>query len=175
MVVIVMGVSGSGKSTVGAMLARRFGARFIEGDDYHPSANIEKMRGGAPLDDSDRMPWLAALACEIRRHRAGGADVVVACSALKASYRELLAGDIPDSFFVYLKGDEPLIRQRIDKRPGHFMPEKLLASQFEILEEPPEAIVIDIQDSPERIVDAIHRRLRNATGRSGQTRAADPP
>lgn len=100
---------------------------------------------------------------------------MVACSALKASYRELLAGDIPDSFFVYLKGDEPLIRQRIDKRPGHFMPEKLLASQFEILEEPPEAIVIDIQDSPERIVDAIHRRLRNATGRNGQTRAADPP
>lgn len=121
MVVIIMGVSGSGKSTVGAMLARRFGARFIEGDDYHPSANIEKMSSGAPLDDSDRMPWLAALACEIRRHRAGGADVVVACSALKASYRELLAGDIPDSFFVYLKGDEPLIRQRIDKRPGHFM------------------------------------------------------
>lgn len=165
MVVIIMGVSGSGKSTVGAMLARRFCARFIEGDDYHSSANIEKMSSGVPLDDSDRMPWLAALASEIRRHRAGGSDVVVACSALKARYRELLVGDIPDSFFVYLKGDEPLIRQRIDKRPGHCMPENLLVSQFEILEEPPEAIVIDIQDSPERIVGSIHRQLRNSTGR----------
>lgn len=175
MVVIVMGVSGAGKSTVGALLARRLGARFVEGDDHHPPANIEKMRRGMPLDDSDRMPWLVALACEIRRQRAARADIVVACSALKARYRETLANGVPDIRFVYLKGDAALIRQRRVERPGHFMPENLLASQFEILEEPADAIVADIRDTPERIVNAIHRRLRNATGRSGQTRAADPP
>ena len=174
MVVIIMGVSGSGKSTVGVLLARRLGARFIEGDDHHPPANVEKMARVASLDDADRMPWLAALACEIQRQPAR-ADVVVACSALKARYREMLADGVPDIRFVYLKGDAALIRRRLVERPRHFMPDALLASQFEILEEPPNAIVADIRDSPERIVDAIHRQLRNSTGRSGQTRAADPP
>lgn len=164
MVVIVMGVSGSGKSTVGALLARRLGARFIEGDDHHPPANVEKMARGVPLDDADRRPWLAALAAEIRRRRAKNADVVAACSALKARYRALLADGLPAVVFVYLKGDAALIRRRLGERPGHFMPEKLLASQLATLEEPTDAIVCNIQETPERIVDAIQRQLRGTIG-----------
>ncbi len=165
MVVIVMGVSGAGKSTVVSLLARRLGARFIDGDDRHPPANIEKMRRGLPLDDSDRAPWLSALTSEIRRQRAARADIVVACSALKTRYRETLADGVSDIFFVYLKGDASLIRRRLGARAGHFMPAELLASQIECLEEPRDAIVVDIRDTPERIVDAIHRRLRDAAGR----------
>lgn len=164
MVVIVMGVSGSGKSTVGALLARRLGARFIEGDDHHPPANVEKMARGVPLDDADRRPWLAALAAEIRRRRAKNADAVAACSALKARYRALLADGLPAVVFVYLKGDAALIRRRLGERPGHFMPEKLLASQLATLEEPTDAIVCNIQETPERIVDAIQRQLRGTIG-----------
>lgn len=164
MVIIVMGVSGAGKSTVGALLARRLGARFIEGDDRHPPANVEKMRRGTPLDDSDRRPWLAALAAEIRRLRAENANVVAACSALKASYRALLADGIPDVVFVHLKGDAALIRRRLKARTEHFMPDNLLASQLATLKEPADGIVCDIQATPERIVDTIQRRLRDAAG-----------
>lgn len=122
MIVIVMGVSGAGKSTVGALLAAALGAAFIDGDDAHPKANIEKMRAGAPLDDADRLPWLRDLARTIDASRAEGADVVLACSALKARYRDVLAAGRTDVHFVHLTGDEALLRRRLEDRAGHFMP-----------------------------------------------------
>ena len=166
MIVIVMGVSGAGKSTVGAMLAAALGAAFIDGDDAHPPANIEKMRTGTPLDDADRLPWLRDLARGIDASRAEGTDVVLACSALKARYRDVLAAGRDDVHFVYLTGDEALLRRRLEARAGHFMPAGLLASQFADLEEPSEAIVVDAAQAPEEIVTAVHDALARP-GRNG--------
>ena len=166
MIVIVMGVSGAGKSTVGALLAAALGAAFIDGDDAHPKANIEKMRAGAPLDDADRLPWLRDLARTIDASRAEGADVVLACSALKARYRDVLAAGRTDVHFVHLTGDEALLRRRLEDRAGHFMPAGLLASQFADLEEPSEAIVVDAAQAPEEIVAAVLDAL-SRPGRGG--------
>jgi carbohydrate kinase (thermoresistant glucokinase family) len=163
-IVIVMGVSGSGKTTVAAMLAGALGVAFLEGDDLHPRANVEKMRSGRPLTDDDRWPWLGAIAARIDEWRAGGKGGVVTCSALKRAYRDVLVGDRPDVRLVYLKGARTLIHERLAMRHEHFMPIGLLDSQFATLEEPGPAerpIVVDVGGSPEQIVDEIIRQLRS--------------
>src|SRR5271154_977000 len=135
-IVVVMGVSGSGKSTVAALLAAALGCQFQEGDDLHPPENVEKMRGGTPLTDADRMPWLHKIAAEIGGWRARGECGVLTCSALKRSYRDIIIGDHRDVILVYLKGSADLIHQRMAARHGHYMPVALLDSQFAALEEP---------------------------------------
>lgn len=155
---IVMGVAGSGKTTVGRRLARRLGWTFLDADEYHPRANVEKMARGVPLTDADRRPWLEALHELIAAKLAAGESLVMACSALKERYREALrVGDEPH--FVHLRGDFDLIHERLLARRGHYMPAELLASQFEALEEPRDAIIVDIGSSVEGIVDDILGRL----------------
>ena len=157
-VVVVMGVSGSGKTTVGALLAGRLGWPFADGDDFHPPANVEKMHAGIPLTDEDRWPWLRAIAAWIDERRAAGEHGVVACSALRRSYREVLRGGRPDVRLVYLKGDKALISRRQAARHGHFMPTSLMDSQFATLEEPGSdeaAIIVSVEPRPQQIVEAV--------------------
>jgi gluconokinase len=161
-IVVVMGVSGSGKTTVASLLAATFGWPFQEGDKLHPPANVEKMSGGTPLTDADRLPWLQKIARTIDDWRAHGQSGVITCSALKRSYRDIIVGERPDVRLVYLKGSLDLIRRRMAARHGHFMPATLLESQFTILEEPSpdeNPIVVDIDGSPEEIARAIACRL----------------
>jgi|HubBroStandDraft_6_1064221.scaffolds.fasta_scaffold01250_3 gluconokinase len=174
-VVIVMGVSGCGKSTVGALLASRLRWEFEDADWFHPAANVEKMHKGIPLTDDDRWPWLAAVAAWIDKTRCSGAHDVVACSALKRRYRNVLIGDRPDVRLVYLKGDEELIARRIATRHEHFMPPTLLHSQFEALEEPgPEEnpIVVSIEPRPREIVAQIISALNKVEGAEPPERAS---
>jgi carbohydrate kinase (thermoresistant glucokinase family) len=157
-VIIVMGVSGSGKSTVGALLALQLGWDFEDGDWFHPKANIEKMHSGVALTDEDRWPWLDAIAAWIDKTRHSGARAVIACSALKRRYRDILIGDRADVRLVYLKGEEELIARRISIRHEHFMPQELLHSQFEALEEPggdERPITVSIEPEPPEIVAQI--------------------
>lgn len=130
--VVVMGVSGSGKTTIGAALAQRLRVPFADADDFHPQANIDKMSAGIPLTDDDRGPWLATIATWLADHAAGGG--VASCSALKRSYRDVLAAAAPQVFFVHLHGDPDVIAARVAGRPGHFMPAALVESQFATLE-----------------------------------------
>jgi gluconokinase len=160
MVVVVMGVAGCGKSTVGPLIARALDADFAEGDTFHPPANVAKMSRGEPLDDSDRMPWLAAMADAIRDWQAKEKPTVLACSALRQRYREILAGGSADVRFVFLRGSHATIADRIGRRRDHFMPPSLLASQFATLEEPEDAIAVDVGDTPEAIAAAALERLR---------------
>src|SRR5919107_184607 len=132
--IVVMGVSGSGKSTVAEGLVERLGWEFAEGDDFHPPANVEKMRSGIPLDDDDRWPWLRTLAAWIGEHEQAGRSVVVTCSALKRSYRDLLRDGHPSVWFAHVTVDPDLLRERIEKRTGHYMPSSLLDSQLDTLE-----------------------------------------
>ncbi|TFV89792.1 gluconokinase [Blastococcus sp. CT_GayMR16] len=132
--IVVMGVSGSGKSTVAATLVDRLGWEFAEGDDFHPPANVEKMRAGHPLDDEDRWPWLRSLADWIGSHERAGRSVVVTCSALKRSYRDLLRDGHPSVWFAHVTADPELIRERVEHRTGHYMPPSLLDSQLATLE-----------------------------------------
>ena len=145
MIVVVMGVSGSGKSTTGAALARDLGWPFIEGDDLHPPENVAKMAAGVPLTDDDRWPWLDRIVAELRARSRQSADIVLACSALKQSYRDRLApaGDVR---FVHLHGDRETIAARLAVRHHRYMPATLLDSQFATLELPADAIVVDIRD-----------------------------
>jgi gluconokinase len=136
LILVVMGVSGSGKTTVASMLAGRLGWEFAEGDDFHPAANIAKMHRGIALDDADRMPWLRAIAAQIDRWRESGRNGIVTCSALKRRYRAIIIGDRPEVRLVYLRGDRDTIARRLVARHGHFMPASLLDSQFQALEEP---------------------------------------
>ena len=160
MVWIVMGVSGSGKSTVGKMLAERLGLPFYDADDFHPPSNVEKMSSGQPLHDADRKPWLLALANHVRDwNNTNGA--VLACSALKQSYRDLLKSKSPDVHFIYFRGSRRLILQRMKNRSNHYMPPKLLDSQFDTLEEPAKAIIVPIDQSPEAIVNQVHKAMRD--------------
>ncbi len=160
MVVIVMGVAGSGKSTVGPLIATGLGGDFAEGDQFHPAANIAKMTSGQPLNDDDRMPWLAAMATAIRGWVNGAKPTVLACSALKQRYRDILAQDLPDVRFVYVRGTQDLIGGRMATRSGHFMPSSLLDSQFQALEEPRHAIVLDATQSPAAMAEAALAQLR---------------
>lgn len=160
---IVMGVSGSGKSTIAEALGQRLGWRFEDGDSFHPPSNVEKMRAGHPLTDEDRWPWLNAIADEIARVCERREHVIIACSALKHAYRDVLLRGRDDVRFVFLKGTKELIAERLAQRKGHFMPPGLLASQFETLE-PPEAgehvITVSIDETVGAIVDGIVRQLR---------------
>jgi len=158
MVVVLMGVAGSGKTTVGQLLAGLAGATFYDADDFHPPANVEKMRGGAPLTDEDRLPWLEALRSLIASCLERGARAVLACSALKEQYRERLLMDERVKL-VYLKGDYELIEQRLKNRRGHFMKREMLDSQFDTLEEPRRALHVEVAASPEEIAEAIKDRL----------------
>ena len=162
MVAVVMGVSGSGKTTVAKLLAETLGWQFEEGDTLHPPENVEKMSAGIPLTDGDRLPWLRKIAETIDGWRAHGQSGVVTCSALKRSYREIIVGDRPDVRLVYLRGSPDLIRRRMAARRGHFMPAALLDSQFSTLEEPSpdeNPIVVDIGGSPEKIAREVADRL----------------
>lgn len=152
--IVVMGVSGSGKSTVGAALAQRLRVPFADADDFHPSENIAKMTAGHPLDDTDRYPWLEAIGAWLAQHPDGG---VMSCSALKRVYRDQLRQHCADIEFLHLSGSPETIGRRQASRPGHFMPAALLASQFETLEtlEPDEqGVAIDVDQSIDSIVDA---------------------
>jgi gluconokinase len=155
MVIVLMGVSGSGKTTVGKLVAEALGGEFAEGDDYHPPANVAKMHSGIPLDDADRKPWLETLSREIGKWLDAGRTVVLACSALKRSYRDVLRADHDGVFFVYLKGDAALIRSRLAGRHGHYMPASLLDSQIATLEEPKDAITVVIDGRPADIARHI--------------------
>ena len=158
MIAIVMGVTGSGKTSVGRLLAQQLGWEFADADDFHPSANVEKISHGIPLTDEDRAPWLDRLRIQIANWIANGQNAVLACSALKRTYRkELSVG--PEVRFVYLKGSPELIRKRLQLRRGHFADEKILASQFADLEEPEAAVTVDISQTPEMIVAQIRERL----------------
>jgi gluconokinase len=162
---ILMGVAGAGKTTVGRLLAGRLNVRFIEGDLFHPAANVEKMRAGTPLTDEDRRPWLKAIAEEIGRCLAQGEGAVIACSALKRTYRDILVAGRAGVRVVHLQGSPALIQHRLDDRRGHYMPPSLLPSQFAALEPPdPDeaAITIDVSSAPETIVQAIVAALAKA-------------
>lgn len=160
MIVIVMGVSASGKSTLAGALGDALGWAFIEGDSFHPPENIDKMRHGTPLQDSDRWPWLATLNDELKRLHAAGQSAVVACSALKQEYRVRLADGIGPVRFVYLCGNAALFRQRLQQRRGHFMPPDLLESQLATLEPPRDAILIDAAMALDEQVHEVCEVLR---------------
>ena len=153
---VIMGVAGSGKTTIGALLAHALDIPFVEGDELHPRANIERMAHGIPLTDEDRRPWLLAIAQGLREAEQSGRGLVVTCSALKRSYRDLLRSQgAAETRFVYLRGNHPTVAERLARRRGHFMPASLLESQFAALEEPgtdERASVHDIRESPEAIV-----------------------
>jgi gluconokinase len=159
MIIVLMGVSGSGKTTVGKELAHQLGWKFYDADDYHPPSNVAKMKAGIPLTDEDRKPWLERLAQLIDAARARGENIVVACSALKHAYQEYLREGLDDIKYVYLKGSPKLIAERLANRKGHFMNPALLSSQFETLEPPEHAIEVDISKSFEEIAKEIRRKL----------------
>ncbi len=161
-IAVVMGVSGSGKTTVAASLAEALHCQFQEGDDLHPPGNVEKMRSGTPLTDADRLPWLRRIAAEIDEWRARGESGVLTCSALKRSYRDVIVGDRGDVTLIYLRGSRELIHERMAARHEHFMPVALLDSQFATLHEPDadeNAIVVDVDARPAEIVARIVREL----------------
>jgi len=172
MVIVLTGVCGAGKTTIGRLLARRLAIRFYEGDDFHSQGSIDKMASNIPLTDKDRQPWLAALQQLIKVHSSRGDTVIIACSALKQSYRDFLCQGSKDVLFVLLRGEYDLVARRLKQREGHFATSDLLASQFAILEESVVSLVIDVSDSPREIVEIIgqhlqlpeHKSLPNNTG-----------
>ncbi len=160
MFLIVMGVSGCGKSTIGKNLAQDLGWPFYDGDDFHPAENVAKMSRGIPLDDHDRAGWLAALADLICLHLRENHSGVLACSALKQKYRDQLTVDPDQVKFIYLKGSYELIKARMEARPGHYMKPGMLDSQFATLEEPTDALTVDIAQTPEQILKYIKQSLQ---------------
>jgi gluconokinase len=160
--VVVMGVSGCGKSTVGRHLARPLGATFLDADDFHPPANVERMRAGVALTDADRAGWLDALAARLEQAHTAHEPVVLACSALRRSYREALRRAAPELTLVHLTGSPALLAERIAARPGHYMPPSLLPSQLALLEAPgndERAITLDVAAPTDELVAAILRNL----------------
>ena len=160
MIVIVMGVSGSGKSTLGRPLAERLGWAYLDADEFHPPSNIAKMHAGQPLGDADRAGWLTAMGERLAACAASGESAVLGCSALKRAYRDQLRAAGGEVRFVYLRGSYELIAERLARRTDHFMPPGLLASQFAALEEPDEALTVDIARPPEEIIEEIYASLR---------------
>nr|WSZ95229.1 gluconokinase [Streptomyces sp. NBC_00857] len=160
-VVVVMGVAGTGKTTVGPLLAAALGVPYAEGDDFHPPENIAKMSAGTPLEDADRWPWLDAIG--LWAHGRAGLGGVVSSSALKRAYRDRLRAAAPDALFLHLSGDRPLIERRMSERQGHFMPTALLDSQFAALEElgaDEAGVAVDVSGSPEDITERAVAALR---------------
>jgi len=157
-IVVVMGVSGSGKSTVGGLLAARLGWKFLDADEFHPPENVAKMAAGTPLTDDDRWPWLQKLNLLLRNE----VNAVLACSALRAAYRKRLTDGIANTKVVYLKGEIGLIRARLEARQHRYMPASLLESQFQTLEPPANAIEVDVVADPEACVAQILSELRAA-------------
>jgi gluconokinase len=162
--VVVMGVSGSGKTTIARELVRRLGWEYAEGDDFHPASNVEKMRSGTPLEDDDRWPWLRSLAAWIRERAASGTSVVVTCSALKRSYRDLLRENNPSVWFAHVTVDADVIQNRLSERQGHYMPASLLGSQLatlEPLQQDEPGLAIPGDGSPADVVNRVLQRLRD--------------
>lgn len=160
MVIVLMGVSGSGKTTIGKILAERLGWTFVEGDDYHTPGNVAKMKAGNPLTDADRGPWLTDLRERVDAACVRTENTVVTCSALKEKYRDFLEEHDPDCVqYVYLHGSEELIKKRLEARTGHFMNPELLHSQFEALEPPANAVRVEVGGTPEETADQIRRQL----------------
>jgi len=166
LILVIMGVSGAGKTTIAKVLAARLGWPFEEGDDLHPESNIAKMKGGIPLTDADRLPWLACVAAWIDRQRETGQPGIITCSALKRSYRDIVIGDRPDVRLVYLRGSRDVLAARLAKRKGHFMPASLLESQIATLEEPgpdENPLTVDIGGSSDDVADEIIRCIGAST------------
>jgi gluconokinase len=159
MILLVMGVTGSGKTTVGKLLAQRLGWLFLDADDFHPAENIAKMKREIPLRDEDREPWLDAIHAELLKCAAKNQDAVLACSALKQSYRERLGAGV-ELRICYLKGTSQEIAVRLQNRTGHFAGEGILAGQFADLEEPRDALVLRVSEPPEEIVGDVLRKLK---------------
>jgi gluconokinase len=159
MVIILIGVSGCGKSTIGIELSEKVGCLFLDGDDFHSEANIKKMSGGVPLTEADRGPWLNTLRRRIEQCLDSGENLVLACSALSRQSRDILRGNYNDVRFVYLQGNKELIGQRLKDRKGHFASSDLLDSQFDVLQEPESAMVVCITLSPQEIVAQISSEL----------------
>jgi gluconokinase len=173
MIILIMGITGSGKTTIGELLAKRLKWPFADADDFHSPANKEKMHQGIPLTDADRAPWLAAIRAQMLRWAAANENGVITCSALKQSYRDfLLAADASVPNFstqvkiIYLHGTPALIASRVHERTGHFAGESLIASQLATLEEPQHAITVDIDHTPDQIVDEIMHRLHPEAARN---------
>ena len=160
-VVVLMGPMGCGKTTIGKMLSDRLGRPFYDGDDFHPPENVEKMRAGIALTDRDRIPWLQRLHDQIDTWLQQGTPAILACSALKRSYRDILGIDQKSVISVYLKGSFAIIRERVSRRRHRYMPAELLRSQFDALEVPRGGIKADISNSPEQVVDDIVAQLSN--------------
>lgn len=155
MILVLIGPMGCGKTTIGRLLAARLGWPFEDADDFHSPANIAKMKAGMPLEDQDRLGWLTVLRERIDARRQAGENLVLACSALKKWYRDLLGIDQQQVISIYLKGSPELLQQRIDSRNGHFMPSGLLTSQLNTLEEPADGMIVAIDHDPETVVDMI--------------------
>jgi gluconokinase len=158
MIILVMGVTGSGKTTVGTLLASQLGWKFADADSFHPAANVEKMSHAIPLTDEDRVPWLEAIHQRMVEWGAAATDGVITCSALKKSYREILLRDL-NVKLIYLHGGEAVIAARVAARVGHFAKADLVASQFVDLQEPDDALEVEVDHTPEEIVGEIRRRL----------------
>jgi gluconokinase len=157
--VVLMGVAGSGKTAVGMQVARKLDWIFLDADNFHPPANIEKMKHGIPLNDQDRAPWLQRLRDEIQHQMAEGHSAILACSALKESYRNVLRDEVSPPKFVYLDVDPETIRDRLQHRTAHFFPKELMESQFAALEKPKDAIIIDARKSLDVVVDQVIHTL----------------
>jgi gluconokinase len=160
MIIVLMGVTGVGKTTIGKLLAAQCDMEFCDADDFHPAANVEKMRAGIPLEDADRWPWLDRLNAEIRNAEARRRNMVLACSALKQVYRDRLGAGAADVKFVWLRGNKALLSERLAARKGHYMNPALLNSQLATLEPPTDAIVVDVGPTAEEIVAALRGELR---------------